>query len=787
MSNIDLAVLYFRNKNFVLAKKILIDLIKNDQISSKSYELLAYIYGNEGDDTNLFKFLKLSTTFSDASADVHFYYGKYLNNNGDIDNGIKHIFTALNLGGLFFEGLFELGMAYVNLNKFNEAVYYFNKSVEYYPNNCDSIFNLAKIYGEELNDYSLSIEFYEKLILLEHNSFRAIMGKAFVYFKQENYSQAIALYESLLEFNPESTIVLNSLGDSYLAINDFDKAMLFYESSLFINADPIIFAKKAFILFKINKLDNSIKCYDEALSIKNIFPEALAGKAQVLFKLGLHSEAFQLVGNAITQNYNFAYGWKIKGDFHLERKDFFNAVKAYEICFDLDNSQLGLLNSLIYSKIHSLNWNNLDQLFELVKFRSNKNFVIEPFTALSLSDDIDYIQLFSKSKINSLYNNLNSPFTVSRISKPKIKVAYLSPDFRDHPVSHLLSDVIALHDRNCFEIFGFNVNPDSTDNITNHVSCNFNYFFDVSSLSDLELLSFIRSHNIDILIDLAGFTKNERINIFLNRAAPIQINFLGYPNSLFDCAYDYIIADKYVIPEYDYSKYPEKVISLPNSFQPNSLRKKTETLENFTDHIFPDNVFIFSSFNSIHKITYDIFIAWIKILSSTKDSVLLIYLDNQFRSNFINLVNSFGISSSRIFFTGRVSRSEYLKRFEFADLFLDTFPFGGGTTSSDSLWSGLPILTIAGNSFHSRMAASFLNSLGLSELIVSSTDEYIEKAVFFYENPNYLNLIRQKLALQHKTHPVFDVQLYTRNFDLALKTAYSNFVNGCDASNIIVE
>lgn len=786
MSNIDLAGFYFKNKDYFLAKKILIYLINNDQISSKTYELLAYIYGIEEDNHNLLKYLKLSCLFSDASANVHFYYGRSLINNGDFDNGIKHILSSLNIGGLFFEGLFELGLAYVYLKKFNEAVYYFNKSLECFPNNCDSIFNLAKIYGEELNDFFLSIEFYNKLILLEQNSFRAIAGKSYVYYKQENYSQAIELYESLLVFNSDSTIVLNSLGDCYLAINNFDKALLLYEQSLLLIQDPVIIAKKALVFFKIKQFDKSIKLYDEVLALKECFPEALAGKAQVLFKLGLHVEAFQLIGNALTQNCNFAYGWKIKGDFHRERNDYFNAVKAYEICFNIDNSIPELINSLIHAKIHSLSWDNLDLYFEIVKFRSNKNSAIEPFTALSLTDDIDYIQIFSNSKIKSLYKNLNSIPSDSINSKTKIKIGYLSPDFRDHPVSHLLIDVISSHDRNCFEIYGFSNNPESPDFVTHQLLPKFNYFFDVSLLSDLELHSLIRSHNIDVLIDLAGFTRNERINIFLNRAAPIQINYLGYPNALFDSSYDYIVADKYVIPEHDYNKFTEKIISLPTSFQPNSSRKKSETLENFCDNILPENVFIFSSFNSHHKITYDIFIAWIKILSVTEDSIFLIYLDNQYRTQFLNLLKSFGISSSRIFFTGRLPRSDYLKRFESADLFLDTFPFNGGTTSSDSLWSGLPILTIAGNSFHSRMTASFLYSLGLSELIVSSTEEYIEKAVFFYKNPNYLNSLKEELALLNKTHPLFDIQLYTKNFDLALKTAYSNFIHGYDLSNIII-
>ena len=315
----------------------------------------------------------------------------------------------------------------------------------------------------------------------------------------------------------------------------------------------------------------------------------------------------------------------------------------------------------------------------------------------------------------------------------------------------------------------------------------FDYFIDASKKSNEEVALLSRNLQIDIAIDLGGYTKDSRIGAFSYRLAPIQISYLGYLGTLGTSYMDYIIADKTIIPEDSTIHYSEKIIYLPN-YQINDTEKNfSRKLLTKAEFGISNNTFVFCCLNNNYKISPHIFEGWVRILKGCHNSVLLLLADNILaKENIKKEAAKYGLDHQRIIFSERMGRQDYLARYQITDLFLDTRPYNAGTTASDALWCGIPILTLAGESFSSRMAASLLNSIGLSELITTTQDQYEEKAIYLGLNPSALRAIQLKLHQNRATQPLFNSALTTKKIEQALTEAYHLHHENLPPANIYV-
>jgi predicted O-linked N-acetylglucosamine transferase (SPINDLY family) len=314
----------------------------------------------------------------------------------------------------------------------------------------------------------------------------------------------------------------------------------------------------------------------------------------------------------------------------------------------------------------------------------------------------------------------------------------------------------------------------------------FDYFIDVDTETDLEIAKLARISHIDIAIDLSGYTFGSRPGIFSYRAAPIQINYLGYPGTLGSKYFDYIIADEVVIPFESNKFYSESIIYLPNSYQAND-RLRIISDKNFTrmDFNLPQNSFIYCCFNNSYKILPETFASWMRILNSVQNSVLWLLQDNHSaKNNLLMEAAKFEIDPCRIIFTERISPSDNLARHHLADLFLDTFPYNAHTTASDALWAGLPVLTRTGESFASRVAASLLYSICLPELVTDTSEKYEASAIELGLNPELLKTLKMKLANNLLSTPLFDTVQFTKNLECAYSKVYENYQKGLDVMDI---
>lgn len=395
---------------------------------------------------------------------------------------------------------------------------------------------------------------------------------------------------------------------------------------------------------------------------------------------------------------------------------------------------------------------------------------------LSVSDDPE-IQLsvsrrFVEEKVKT---NVTPLANRNRYSHDRIRVGYCSSDFSLHPVSMLTVELFELHDRECFEIYGFCWSPEDGSGLRNRVIHAMDHFIRINTLSDEDAAKLIRMHEIDILVDLQGLTSGARPNLISYRPAPIQITYLGLPATTGLPAIDYIIVDHFLVPEEIEPYYSEKSLYMPNIFQVSDRKRIVAQKPSRESCGLPSKGFVFCSFNNNFKFTPEVFSIWTNILRRVPGSVLWLLADNPWAE--ANLRCEFkkqGISAERLIFALRVSPENYLARYWCADLFLDTFPFNAGTTANDALWMGIPLLTCVGRSFAARMAGSLLNTAGLGELMVNNLQEYEEKAVWLAQHPDYCNHLRERLDEIRKNGVLFDTPLFVKNLEYSFKQLISD-------------
>ena len=408
---------------------------------------------------------------------------------------------------------------------------------------------------------------------------------------------------------------------------------------------------------------------------------------------------------------------------------------------------------------------------------------------LSLIDDPELQRINAGIYVNALCPQSYALPKLDQYPKhSKIKLGYFSADFNNHPVAILTAELYELHDRDQFEIYAFSYGPDTNDALNLRIKAGVDHFYDVRTLVDKDVALLARSIEIDIAVDLGGFTVNSRTGIFAMRAAPIQTSYIGYLGTLSANYYEYLIADNTLIPDDKQAYYSEKIVYLP-SYQVNDSKKSLPD-KVFTRHELrlPETGFVFCCFNNTYKITPSTFDVWARILKQVEASVLLIYVDNESaKNNLIKEIVNRGIEPNKLYFGQRLAMDDYLARYRVADLFLDTLPYNAGTTASDALRMGLPVLTCMGESFASRVAASLLNAVNLPELITTNPEDYEALAIDLATHPEKLAAIKAKLIAHLPTAPLYNTPLFTQHLESAYKTMMQRYHDGLAPDHLYVD
>jgi len=708
------ADIFVKLDNYPLAINDLKLVINNNPFSHSAYNNLGVIYYHQ-------ELIQESLDCFEQAIILH-ENSTYLINQvksllklGRIQQSITILLKICDVDSLNLDANFMLANAFFECKEYHKSIEYYIQASKISDNSALILNNLA-LSLNKINLINECLENFDKAISLEPNNFQFYYNKAFVCEEHYFFIDALNLYKKAIEINPKSIDSLINLGNIYLKQGEYSQALKLFKSILDIEK-------------------NNIKC-----------------------------------------NINLGYTY-------LELRDHINAIKFFSNAIDIDPNYPLLFGVYFHTKMLLCDWQSFSSNLEFIrKSINNKIPISTPFPILSLSDSLDLQFKAAKFYLDhcSLYSSSFSEFIDKSNLQKKIKIGYFSSDFSNHPVAYLSTWIFESHDRNLFEIHGFSYGPIIDDPIQKRIFESFDFLHDVQIKSDYDIFKLTTSLSIDIAIDLSGYTQKGRPSIFNKfRCAPIQISFLGYIGTTASANFDYLISDTNCIFDEDLPFFTENIIRLPVSFQFNNPSRLRPDI-NISKSTFgiPEESFVFCCFNDTYKILPDIFTAWMDILKEVDKSVLWLIVDSDVaRNNLISIAKVKNICIDRLIFSCRASYYEYLSRFSIADLFLDTYPYSSGTTATDALWMNLPLVTLQGNSFVSRMAASQLRTIGLNKLIAHDFTEYKNLAINLAKDQVTFNEIVYFLKRYNSESYQSNSKLYLSSLESAFLKVYNFHTN----------
>jgi predicted O-linked N-acetylglucosamine transferase (SPINDLY family) len=523
-------------------------------------------------------------------------------------------------------------------------------------------------------------------------------------------------------------------------------------------------------LFRQEKLNEAIATAEQALATDPDCVDALIAEGSAYVKLGDLQSALTSMERAVAIAPENALALIGRASVFLKLKRFSLAVADYEKVRAIDPDRKNLLGLLVTAKASACDWNGLDRDITLLLDGVRTGEAIEePFSLLSLPSTPADQLICATAAIARDYPPLAPLHRGERYAHARIRVAYVSGDYRSHPLSRLMAGIFERHDRTRFDVVAVATNPDDGSDERRRVAAASERFVDLGDRSNSEIAAWLRADEIDIAVDLGGLTDSGRPPVFAARPAPVQVSYLGFPGTSGAPYLDYLVADRFVVPVAQRPHYREKLALLPDTYYPtdDSWPVAVETPRR-ADAGLPERGFIFSCFNNSYKITTEIFALWTRLLAAVPESVLWLLATNADATrNLRAAAATHGIAPERIVFAPSAPFAAHLARHRLADLALDTLPYNAHTTACDALWAGLPIVTCPGTTFPSRVAASLLNAMGLPELVTSSLEDYAALALALASDPARLAALKTKVAHQRTTAPLFDTARRTRDLEAA--------------------
>jgi protein O-GlcNAc transferase len=584
----------------------------------------------------------------------------------------------------------------------------------------------------------------------------ALTQQAIAHQGQGQHNEAIALLNQALAIEPNFFSALYSLGISLGATGQKMTALdCFIKAADVAPHLPIGHFAKAQSYAELGLADDALANFDKTIEVDPTYTQAYTNKAALLQGINRHHDALLTLIACVEVDPNNALAYEGQGHLLSQFKQFDLSVNAFKRVLEIDPNYSYAEGHLMHARLSCCDWTDYEESRQRIfdGIRAGKK-VCGPMTIMAITDDAGLarqcIEIYAQDKYGEpLFKLWNG----EKYAHRKKRVAFISADFRVHPVGYLLIELIETFDKEKFELIGvFTGTADGSD-LWKRYRCAFDHYVNGKDMPSYELANLLRSMEIDIAIDLSGHTEGTKLGVLSYRPAPIQMTYLGFPGTLALPFIDYLIADQHTVPYELQNNYLEKLVYLPNCYLPrdNSVLP-SENIQKRIDYGLPDNAFIFCCFNHDYKISPKIFEIWMEILNQVDGSVLWLMETNHISTvNLKKEARKYGINPSRIIFAKRIKNIEdHLARYSIADLFIDTYPYNGHTTASDAIRGGLPVLSIHGSTFASRVAYSLLKEIDLGKLNFSSSNEYQKKAIELALNPsiikNYKNIILNNIA-----------------------------------------
>lgn len=700
---------------------------------------------------------------------------------GRFDKAVRSYQRAVALQPDLIEAHYNLGKSQYLRGNRDAAIVQYRRALALRPDDAEILNSLATgLY--ERGDYDEAITHYRRCLALRPATAEGHCNLAMALFSRAEIDEAIEQYRCALELKPDFTQALNNLGNALLARGDHDEAIAHYRRALELSPEAAeSYCNIGFALNELGNAPEAIGYCQEALARRPDFAEAHNNLANALYACGREDEAIAHYRQAIAckpqlpePHYSLANALNGKGLVG-------EAITSIERFVALRPTFVEAQAQLAYLKTQAGDWSEYanDEAALLALVRQGVPG-IAPFMPLSRAGAAPADQLLCARKYGERFAAIKPAFAHQpRASGQRIRLGYLSQDFREHAVAHLLAELIERHDRSAFEIVAYSFGADDGSDIRRRLASAFDRFVDLTALSDDVAAERIHADGIDVLLDVNAYSGRPRTRIAALRPAPVQVNFLGYPSTMGVDFIDYIIVDSFIVPSDQQPFFSERLVQLPYCYQPSDTTRSLAPSASRAASGLPAQGFVFCSFNNSYKINPAVFDVWMRLLRAVPGSVLWLLGSNTLvADNLRREARARGVAPERLVFAPRLPQAEHLGRHRLADLFLDTFPYNAHTTASDALWAGLPLLTLAGTTFPGRVAASLLHAIGLSELVTASPAEYEQRALQLARDPGQLLQLRHRLAEGRSWMPLFDMARYTRDLESACRRMWQGWLAG---------
>ncbi len=749
-----------------------------------------------------------------AAAETWNVRGAILNDLQRPKDAIADFDQAVRLNPRYAEAFFNRAMTLISIGRYDDALSSFDAAVAISPDVTQVRLVRAKLLAD-LGRHAEALEGIDALLAVAPNHAEAWLGRSNILFGLKRYEEAMDGCDRALALKPDLVEAWHARGNVFHQLKRYDEALGAYDKALALKPDFFgAWHGRGNVHSELKRNDDALADFNRALAMWPDFAEAWLGRGNVLTAINRPEDAFAAFDRALASNPDLAEAWLGRGNLFLLRRQHNEALAAYDAAQALDPSLAGVWTGRgniffelkqfeqafaaydkalalkddlkyvkgdrLHAKLYLSDWTHLDtEVFDLVSAARERSVLVNPFSFLSISSSASDQFECAKSFVAD-QPSFSPIWKGEAYSHDRIRVAYLSADFRNHPVAQLVVGIFEQHDKSRLETVALSFSPDDGSELRARINAAFDDFIDVQGMDDAAIANLMRRHEIDIAVDLMGFTRDNRFNILARRAAPIQVNYLGYPGTMGASYIDYIIADPTIIPDGHFPFYSEAVVWLPDSYQANDDKRRiAERRPARHKCALPETGLVFCCFNNSYKITPDVFDVWMRLLKANENSVLwLLETNSAAAKNLCGEAEKRGVSSQRLIFAPRMSLADHLARCGLADLFLDTLPYNAHTTGSDALWAGVPMLTCLGSAFAGRVGASLLKAVGLDEMITHSLEDYEALALRLARDPSCLASIRNKLARDRNTAPLFDTERMTRHIEAAYTTMWERHRRG---------
>jgi predicted O-linked N-acetylglucosamine transferase (SPINDLY family) len=623
---------------------------------------------------------------------------------------------------------------------------------------------------------------YDRALAIKPDHVDALYNRGNALLALRRFEEALASYDQALAHQPKAVSALVNRGNALRELRRLDDALASYGEALAIQPSHVnALNNRGNVLAELKRPLEALADYDKALSLRSNDAKALTNRGNVLKELQRYPEALRSYDQALTIDPNDPETLCNRGVALMDARQYERAAADFQASLRIDPDRPYLLGQLTHCLRHCCDWRASAEVTErLVRaVRSGKPSDF-PFSFLSISDSPVDQRICAETYVRDKLAAVQPAPATPRSPRERIRLVYMSSDFRDHPIAYLTAGLFENHDRQRFETIAIALGPDDPGEMRSRIKAGFDRFIEVGDRSDAEVTGLIRDIDADILVDLNGHTEGARTAILAARPAPIQVSYIGLAGTMGASFIDYVIADPILVGTGDEQDYAEKVVRLPEAYLVNDDKRRiADATPSRAEAGLPDSGFVFCSFNNTYKITPEIFATWMRLLAKVEGSVLWLLAGNEAgMRNLKREAEAAGIDPARLVFASRAKPADHLARHRLADLFLDTLPYNAHTTACDALWTGLPIVTCKGTTFAGRVAASLLTAIGVPELAADSLAEYEALALRLATVAEARASIRTKLERNRSAYPLFDTARSTRHLESAYATMWERHSRG---------